>query len=532
MSLGLEIDRTGPSGQTRVAMNASRNFSARHRFATVVLWLHVPVLAVMGWAAGMSPGLVGAASLILVALGVAGTISTSPILAASITSLGLMATSAIAAATFDSTSWAHLHFVVMLTVISVYRDWRPLAIAIIGAGASHLLIGSLPGPDRALWALGHTLGLALIAAILVTTWRFDPARRDDASQLYEISFHQAPIGMALAKPSGELLAVNRALATLLGTEPGKMVGAAVRSIFHGDDMSTLGDAWAQMAATEERRSSARLRCTTQSGGDLWARVSLALAPWSPEQNAVVLLQVQETKEAKAERLDLERLLDDRDRFVATVGNELLGPLSTLLDLTSEGDPRLLTIAGHAREAASIVDDLVASARPEALAATLPQTMDVEAVCREVTASIREAGHVSIEVSAPTLWADERLTRQILFGLIHHAVRYGGPVVQVKALKSGPDTVIQVIDDGPMIPAGQRERMFSADLRHGPPVTQPASVGLSLTVGRRLARHMDGDIVYRRTADGQNVFELRLPCVEIRPLMAQRRMGQMRTSTRS
>ncbi|HEY6634025.1 MAG TPA: ATP-binding protein, partial [Acidimicrobiia bacterium] len=90
------------------------------------------------------------------------------------------------------------------------------------------------------------------------------------------------------------------------------------------------------------------------------------------------------------------------------------------------------------------------------------------------------------------------------------VRFGGPNVSVTATRSGPDIAIAVRDDGPAVPDSEIERMFSSDLRHGRPVTRPATVGLSLSVGRHLARRMEGDIVYRRTADGENLYELRLP----------------------
>jgi signal transduction histidine kinase len=44
------------------------------------------------------------------------------------------------------------------------------------------------------------------------------------------------------------------------------------------------------------------------------------------------------------------------------------------------------------------------------------------------------------------------------------------------------------------------------------------VGLSLTVSRRLARQMDGELTYRRTGDGHNIFELRLPAEPVRAVL--------------
>ncbi len=94
-------------------------------------------------------------------------------------------------------------------------------------------------------------------------------------------------------------------------------------------------------------------------------------------------------------------------------------------------------------------------------------------------------------------------------------------MSVRTFHSGPDTVVQVTDDGPELPGPERVRLFSGDLRNGPPVTRPASVGLSLAVSRHLARLMEGDVVYRRTGDGENIFELRLPSEEISAIPRRR-----------
>jgi signal transduction histidine kinase len=113
-----------------------------------------------------------------------------------------------------------------------------------------------------------------------------------------------------------------------------------------------------------------------------------------------------------------------------------------------------------------------------------------------------------------LWADPALTQRVLASLVGNAIRYGGSAVAVRTTGSGPDTVIQVIDDGPEIPVSERERIFDGDLRRGQPVTKPAAAGLSLTVARHLAHQMDGDVLYRRSGDGLNIFELRLPSEQI------------------
>ena len=195
----------------------------------------------------------------------------------------------------------------------------------------------------------------------------------------------------------------------------------------------------------------------------------------------------------------------------------------MLDLTAQaqGDPvdlhrTVRRIESHAREVASIVDDLIISARadkpsPQALG----RAVDAVALCREALSEVPGAEAISIEAGATSLWADPAMTIRILDSLVANAVRYGGSMVSLETASSGPDTVISVIDDGPAIPIPEREKIFNGDLRAGGPVTRPAAVGLSLTVARHLARQMDGDITYHRTGDGHNVFELRLPSESLR-----------------
>ena len=238
-----------------------------------------------------------------------------------------------------------------------------------------------------------------------------------------------------------------------------------------------------------------------------------MVPWSPHRPAMVVLQVEDVTRARIEQRRLEDLLRGKDEFVATIGNEMRKPLTSLIDLARQEGTDLRQIEGQAREVASIVDDLVTSARAGSGATTVVALpVDADVLCRDVVSSVPGAERVRVDVEGEglTIWADPALTRQILFNLVANAVRFGGPRVSVRARRSGPDVAITIQDDGPGIPEVERERMFSADLRHGPPATRPATVGLSLTVGRHLARAMEGEITYRRTQEGENSFELRLP----------------------
>jgi signal transduction histidine kinase len=70
-------------------------------------------------------------------------------------------------------------------------------------------------------------------------------------------------------------------------------------------------------------------------------------------------------------------------------------------------------------------------------------------------------------------------------------------------------MVRVSDDGPAVPPSERERMFQAYERVHDQTGTPDSVGLGLTVCRRLSRLMGGDVTYQHDGS-RSVFELLLP----------------------
>ena len=67
----------------------------------------------------------------------------------------------------------------------------------------------------------------------------------------------------------------------------------------------------------------------------------------------------------------------------------------------------------------------------------------------------------------------------------------------------------VANPGPPIPTEEHERIFDPYHRVNPDTSQPAGLGLGLSISRQLARMMGGDITYHHH-DGMSVFNLSLP----------------------
>lgn len=505
------------------AIDRDPGFADRHRLLISYLWGLVPVLAISG-SIGDRPLIETVlTSSVLIAFAITASVMSGPEWAALAVSLGIALGSVAVVWQSLGTPLAWLPSLIALVLVSSYRLLSPLAAA--GTVLAALgLITMTPQPGL-LWSLG----VVAMALVLVLAWGSTPpaAPVPASSDRFHISFEEAPIGMAVLRPSGELVDVNKAMTRIVGYDRDHLMGSNISGLVHVDDHPELGEAWERMGNGALHRATEWMRWINASGRPVWAKVSLSLVPRTEDQPALVILQLEDAAGAHEERLRLEGMLKDKDALVATLGEEIRKPLGLLIDLTDlavhphvDTGATLPKIEAHAREIASIVDDIVLSARADSMPVTVvSQTVDAAVICREVLAE-HQADSVAASYEANAMWADPILVGHIVGNLVGIAIRYGGPDVRLRTISSGPDTVVQVSDDGPEIPDRERERIFDGDLRTGQRVTSPAAVGLSLTVGRHLARLMEGDVEYQRQG-GRNLYELRLPSEQITELPPRR-----------
>ncbi len=246
--------------------------------------------------------------------------------------------------------------------------------------------------------------------------------------------------------------------------------------------------------------------------------------WSAEEKHL-LRSVAEMIGAYWERRDakgkLEELLAAKDEFIASVSHEVRTPLTAVLGFAHELDEQrgkfspeeqadlIGLIASQSREVANIVDDLLTAARAEAGTLVIaPEALSVRKLVGEVLSS--HSGRVDFAMDADLeMWADSGRVRQILRNLLTNAERYGGNVVRIFVRRVADAVRIEVRDNGEGVPPHMREHVFEPYARAKNSATQPASVGLGLSVARQLAQLMDGDLELGEE-EGWTVFTLTLP----------------------
>lgn len=259
-------------------------------------------------------------------------------------------------------------------------------------------------------------------------------------------------------------------------------------------------------------------------------VSLDDRAWPP-YSAEAMSRVADMVSSFWEREDMTRELTDlvasKDEFLASISHELRTPLTAVLglseiladpdsDLSDDDRARFLgDIVSQSRDMSNLIEDLLTFARADMGGLHLdPTEIDLGAEIDLVVGRFAHDSGIPIRhverTGSARCWADPVRVRQILRNLISNAFRYGGPIIEVTiSTVPGGRSELVVADDGPEIAGDLLEEIFEPYRRLHGSYTQPGSVGLGLSVSRKLARLMGGDLTVERI-DDQTRFVLVLP----------------------
>jgi PAS domain S-box-containing protein len=229
----------------------------------------------------------------------------------------------------------------------------------------------------------------------------------------------------------------------------------------------------------------------------------------------------------------ERASRVKGQFLSTMSHELRTPLTAVIGLADlmESDvagpttPRQKEYLGRIRSSAwhlaSIIDEILNFTRAAAGKESVRLAdVDVADIARSVVATLTsEAERRSLALrlagadDCVPILADGGKLRQILINLVGNAIRFtdsGSVDVELDAGTTGIE--VHVRDTGPGIPADRMDEMFEPFVQGDQSATRNCGgTGLGLTVARRLARLMGGDVVAASTPGTGSTFTLRLPC---------------------
>jgi two-component system sensor histidine kinase KdpD len=224
---------------------------------------------------------------------------------------------------------------------------------------------------------------------------------------------------------------------------------------------------------------------------------------------------------------LRRSDDLKTALLRAVSHDLRSPLTAIAAAgealasarlsADEREQLAAAVAGEAARMSRLVDKLLDLSRLQGGAAEPhAEWCSVEEVLRS---AIDETPHaagwsVAIDAELPLIRADAAQLERAFANLLENAARYGGEhPVAVRARAVGPRLLVRIVDRGPGIGAGERERIFEPFQRgaEGARDGHPGS-GLGLAVVRGFVE-ANGGRVWAESLPGQGatfVVELPLP----------------------
>lgn len=219
---------------------------------------------------------------------------------------------------------------------------------------------------------------------------------------------------------------------------------------------------------------------------------------------------------------LERSAERQRRFVGDASHELRIPLTRLrtaidvarADPSVDRDGVLAETLVELVELSALVEDLLALARLDDGREIRRVEVDLDVVVTRVLSPYRERTGISIDgsgITAARTMGDERLLSRAVDNLVRNAVRHADSVVLVTTTTTTGGAAVVVADDGPGIPAGDRERVFERFARLDDARSRDdGGTGLGLAISREVVRRHGGRLTVDRAPAGGARFTLLLP----------------------
>jgi signal transduction histidine kinase len=266
-----------------------------------------------------------------------------------------------------------------------------------------------------------------------------------------------------------------------------------------------------------------------AGGDLGVRVRVGGLSETAALGAAFNEMADELQRQAGERDRLDRM---KDEFVLTASHELRSPLTSVQgfaellmlereQLSSRQAETVEIIIDNTRHLVRLLNDLLDLARSDAGRLTLkPVETDAASLVEDVVRTMRSQTESSgqslsqeVDGDLPPIDVDRDRIRQVLVNLLTNAHEYcpERASIRVAAKRVDDEVEISVADDGPGMPADQKDHIFDRFTRGDAGLTQHVGgTGLGLAISKSLVELHGGTIGVESEPGIGSTFRVRLP----------------------
>ncbi len=301
----------------------------------------------------------------------------------------------------------------------------------------------------------------------------------------------------------EIIDVNQNALSYYHAPSKEVLIESLGDLFAEESYEALAETWAAIAAGETRFRGETVARTLDG-----ERRNELLDVFVPEAYADdysrVYVSGADITERKERERELERKNERLEEFTSVVSHDLRNPLnaaSARLELASEDcdSPHLGKVADAHERMETLIGDLLTLAREGETVAD-EEPVDLAAVLEACWGTLAMEGPTLAVETDATIRADPDRLRQLLENLLSNAAEHGGEdiIITVGDCEGG----FFVADDGPGIPADEREGVFDAGYS-----TSQEGTGFGLTIVNRIAEAHGWTVSVTESADGGARFEI-------------------------
>lgn len=257
-------------------------------------------------------------------------------------------------------------------------------------------------------------------------------------------------------------------------------------------------------------------------------ILLVITDVTDRKQVEALRAAKEAAEAAKEEAEAANMV--KSQFLASMGHELRTPLTGVIGLadlletevlgptTGRQKQSLARIRSSAWHLVRIIDEIMAYARSETGKAEIrPERVPVTDVVRDIVEMLGPASgsdedlRLTVPAEPVFVVTDRGKLSQIVANLVGNAIKFSESPVHVRLSVDDDWIRISVADTGPGIPADRQEEIFEPFTQlDGSTTREKGGTGLGLTVARRHARLLGGDVEVRSVVGEGSTFTLHLP----------------------
>lgn len=340
-------------------------------------------------------------------------------------------------------------------------------------------------------------------------------------------FDAIPAGVVVTDARGTIALVNAETERLFGYERSELIGRPVEQLMpsrNRDAHRGHRERYVRAPVSRAMGAGRELHGRRRDGSEF--PIEIGLRPIAMAGGTGVIATIVDITVRRALEADLRRANEDLDDFASIASHDLKAPLRGIAsltewlieDLTGVGTPDALRnlerIAVRIARMERLIDDLLAFARAGRTGGDTVVFDPAEMIesLREMLA-IPDGFTLTADCRVSTMIAPRTPIETVLRNLIDNAVKHhdraeGHIDVRVEAEEAA--WVLSVIDDGPGVPEGARERIFKLFQTLGP--KEGGGTGLGLAVAKSLVARHGGTIAARANEGGRRgtTFVVRWP----------------------